>query len=527
MRSTLFLIALFFVAINFKAKAEIVPDSVADVSLKWQTLSLQNIWLNTTNAAGLKMGNTPAIGRVYAGLFNQQGDFKRPQQPSSVNHYGFYSERYQPVKQGFFQGSFSFEQQTEKQIHWSDVMNPYRGTPYVLADSLGGDWRKQAYGLHLKMASGKIAERLTVGAGLNYNLSTGARQNDPRPLNYVNQLDFLPSAVIQVNDKNSLGVQGTYGFFKEQISLMNNKSELLQKVFKLKGLALHDAPELFTSSFSRLYDGRRTGVDMQYVYAGTGQSSLSWLTTFGLERYRENARDGVIKPTNGGTFTNTKYRLNSVLVKKDENRVQQWKIYAVKESGEGKEYHQTYDPVSTLWITTFEAVFYTASHIRSGVSWQITKNTLPENLNWQIRLNAAFDQSTRRYLYSWPAIQKIQTMHVDLDIKKVLRFNKGNGLLLSVNGGYQHPVSSQLNYTRKSDTANQTINEILIPDYAYLSSAFVRAGLDIQYSFSTKGSGRQFFIKGIGEVLSGLKSEVPAYINSKRESFALSIGTFY
>ncbi|MDQ6481842.1 DUF6850 family outer membrane beta-barrel protein [Dyadobacter sp. LHD-138] len=531
MRINLFVIIQFLITVSAVAQPAMKSDTVTDLSLKWQNLSLKNPWLLTANAAGLKGGAVPAIGTTFVGTYQEVGDFRRPQEASSKSYYTFHSERYQPVKKGVFYGSFRFEQQKENGIHWNDLLDPYRGTPYILADSLGGDWKKQVYKLNLKAASAQIADRLALGAGLVYNLSTGARQNDPRPLNYVNELDFKPSLLFEINKKHSAGLTGTYGFYKEEVSLMNNKSELLQKVFKLKGLAVHDAPALFSNSFTRLYDGKKKGADVQYAWSQSGSSDLKWLTSLGWEDYSEDVRDGVTKPTNGGKFNQTTYHLTSTLQRSNSGWMQQLQISFLKKEGKGREYHQTYDPVSTVWITTFEAIFYTSEATRADISWELVKQAEYDGFNWKVKASAGYNKYGAQYLYTAPVSQNLETANMRLDGQKAWSLKSRNSILLSINAGYQFPLTNGLDYTLKQGSANQAINKILLPDHAYLAASAVKAGLAIQYTFaSNKPDAKfhnQFYIKGSGEIAAIQKSETAYKQTGNRQNFALTIGAFY
>lgn len=531
MRIILLVIIQLLICGLVQSQSAMESDTVTDLSLKWQNLTLRNPWLLTPNAAGLKDGVVPAIGSTYIGTHQEQGDFKRPQQALTKQSYLFHSERYQPVKNGVFYGSFRFEQQKEEAVHWNDVMDPYRGTPYVLADSLGGDWKKQVFQLNLKAASAKIANRLSLGAGVVYNLSTGARQNDPRPLNYVNELDFKPALLFEISGIHAAGLTGTYGFYKEEVSLLNNKSELLQKVFKLKGLAVHDAPSLFSSSFTRLYDGTKKGAELQYAFTKSGDQNFKWLSSFGFQDYTEDVRDGVTKPTNGGRYKQTTYHLTSIMTRSNDAFIQQLQFSFLKMNGKGREYHQTYDPVSTLWLTTFDAIFYTRSSTTANVAWELARAAKHDGFKWKTRASAGYNKLDAAYLYSFPVSQNLETGNVNLGAWRTWSFKSRNNLLLSAEGTYVFPLSNVLRYTDGNGYTNQSIKEILVPDHAYLASKAIKAGLSIQYTFgSNKPDAQfhnQFYVKGAGEIARPLNGEVIPGPNGNRKNFALTIGAFY
>ncbi len=115
-------------------------DSIPAISLNsFDLMPVLNPWLSSTNPAGLSLNPNILPGKMNLAYSTETGDYKRVQQGDNINHYNFQTQRYTKIENTFFYGSFSYNKSFEKGIDYSDVNNPYRGTPYLLIDTIGND----------------------------------------------------------------------------------------------------------------------------------------------------------------------------------------------------------------------------------------------------------------------------------------------------------------------------------------------------------------------------------------------------
>lgn len=276
-----------------------------------QQIPLLRPWLHTQNAAGLQLSNVPTAGYTAFGALLENGDFKKSQQAADDRQFGFHSSRYQRLKKGVIYGSFNYIQQWSNQVNWSDVLDPYRGTPYIIADSIGGNWKKQRYDLELKAATAPLlGERMVLGAGIKYSVFTGARQNDPRPLNNAGELTLTPSLVYRLGKNQQLGINGVYGFYKEDISFELKNTNVTHSLYKLLGLGqVTSPPSILATAASRYYKGKKYGAALQY---NIGSENWQWLTEAAYTTYTEQVTDGSGIPLLSGTYKRKDYQLFSV-----------------------------------------------------------------------------------------------------------------------------------------------------------------------------------------------------------------------
>lgn len=121
----------------------------------------------TRNAIASEMEFTAKsdFGRAAVGGDVESGSFHRPQEAS--DKYGIFFKADGERQVGLFhlKGNFDFRQSFENGIQYSSTFNPLRDMPYVIADSTGGDWRKQYYSMWVDI-SAKICEKLSAGIGI-------------------------------------------------------------------------------------------------------------------------------------------------------------------------------------------------------------------------------------------------------------------------------------------------------------------------------------------------------------------------
>ncbi len=498
-------------------------DTLQTIAYTYQdSIDLRHPWYQSGNAAALSAYPLGRKQLIYAAGHLEQGDFRRPQQGREQQQLTVFSEGYQPYRNAVFYGKFRYRQQTGQEVRWTSILNPFRGTPYILADSIGGRWKKQLFELQAKAAAPLNAARsMHAALDLSYQTSTGARQNDPRPLSYVNELTVKPAIFWRFHPGHQAGAYLTYGHFQEEIGVEIRRNNFNYGLYKLKGLGVHDAPLTTSSGLSRKYNGHRKGAALQY---GWTMPAFELLAEAAYYDYTERVTDNVTRPMQSGIYRE-QTALAAITVSWSRNYEQQLRAELHYRPGEGTEIHQVPDPSNSFgYITVLEGVFYEATNTGGRISYLISGRHTPEGSLWLIRTSAALARMDKAYVEAArPVSQQIDRVSIDASGEIGLRPRWRIG----IKAAYQHVPAAALSPVA-APSLLKVYQELTIPDHAYLSSNHLYADASVRYLFRNHQANRsRFFIKGGGSMIRQLHTEYPRQTGQYRYGATAGIGILY
>lgn len=214
----------------------------------------------TRNAIASEMEFTAKsdFGRAAVGGDVESGSFHRPQEAS--DKYGIFFKADGERQVGLFhlKGNFDFRQSFENGIQYSSTFDPLRDMPYVIADSTGGDWRKQYYSMWVDI-SAKICEKLSAGIGIDLNVGRGAKNIDPRPQAGMSKIGLEPTLSFNAGGAGVFSAGFTYYSYRENSNLILYDSSVPQKLYLLKGLGQYTYEIFSTTERERKYEGNSLG----------------------------------------------------------------------------------------------------------------------------------------------------------------------------------------------------------------------------------------------------------------------------
>jgi len=269
------------------------------------------------NPAGLARALGGDRARLAAGVDRVAGALRRPQQPARTHAAAGAAEGVRRFGRGgaaVATGSFAAARRADAEVAWTNAGDAYARTPYVWADSIGGDWQHDVVALGAALA-GPLSRlpplaRAHGGLAVDYAVSQGARQNDPRPLARRRWLALTPGLVVVLGAGVRAGVRGTVAWEREDQELGGGPSPDNPTVFRLRGPATFDRTQL--NSAERVVHGRRVGGGVQLVGGpaegsadrgaeGTAaRSAWHWGAAADAFVQTDSVRDGVATPTPGG-----------------------------------------------------------------------------------------------------------------------------------------------------------------------------------------------------------------------------------
>ncbi|WP_127129954.1 DUF6850 family outer membrane beta-barrel protein [Pseudoflavitalea rhizosphaerae] len=505
----------------FCSTAVIAQDTLSTVNGKLQVAPLRNPWLSSQNAAGLSVLPVPSIGRTYIGGAIGDGDLKRPQQPTTARDFHFVSERYQSLQNASFYGKFSFHQKWDDDIRWSDVMDPYRRNPYVVADSMGGDWKKQLYDLELKASTPVTDSRkLFLGAGIRYKVGTGARQNDPRPLAYTNDITLNPSLIWAASNSLKLGLTGNFNFYKEKLSFATSNYDDIHYRYRLAGLGYYYRDQ--TVSETRYYSGKTFGGSVQLQWE---KENFRLLFDAGYSNRKEDAEDGTVQPRTYGDFTEQQYHgtLNATLLTGSFSH--QWEASWKTFDGDGRDNHYGdaigKEPPPLVNSEILSTTFYNegAFHYR----W--IKDRFQDDFKWIVQASVIYSGMDNRY-HNPRSRNTVDANEYRLSFTRNLVFADNKNFIWSANIALRDCFNHYIDFVPSGLQSNIVVDGLLNPDQEWLSSDMFKAGLSAEYRFPLKrGSETSLFVKAEGNIWKRINASQLG--NASRNFACLTIGMTY
>ena len=487
-------------------------------------LPYQTVWKSSGNAAGLTKDSILVFGQTALHYQNINGNYKLAQQAKNNQQLNFETERYLQLGKSLFYGGFSYTQQWEKELKLSDVLDPYRGTPYLWADSIGGNWKKQLYALELKASSPALLKRkLHLGISADLNVATGARQNDPRPLSTNNQIKVSPGLLWNIASKHTLGLNGIYQRYREDISMETKNTNVNHRIYRFLGMGQMELPTTFVTSASRIYEGQWFGANIQYHLKA---KNFDWLNNLGYKNGDEEVAEGSSIPRKSGTWKQTSYSFASQLNLTSKKYQHRLSLDLKRLQDTGVEFHEIYNAATKTWQTILEADFYIANTDYAQFSYTLIKKKSALDFNWLAEGGINYLAIDKNYVIP-VSVQGISNAEIWARGLKNLTLGK-NSLHIGVRLGYSKNLSQSLHFIPITADRTLVAREVLYPDHGYLSTDFFSANANLQYNFKLKqAKATQFFIRSAYTLQQNINAPIYGTADGQRHFLNVSLGAYY
>lgn len=529
------LVALLTFAPLFKVVAQpSEADTTKHNEVKYvhvlEYLKMSNTWLGS-NPASLSLSEIHNLGNSLFYINNENGDFYRPQEPEKSNQFGFATENYKMLNDLRLWGKFAFYSTNEYNRNWGDVIDPYRGTPYLFADEEGGDWEKQNYELSFGASSEKLFNLFFIGIDAHYELHTGARQNDPRPLNNANNICIRPGIIFPLRNKLSIGLSGYYGNRNEEISTFVVNKYFQHRLYKLRGVGEYSS--VYTREFFRAYNGNSFGGGLQVEHPIKNGGIIAKANIYSYKEVvtdSETQTDGSSLYQHGGEYRETEVDASITLKLSRDMHMHLAKGHFNMNSSKGIEHSQHYDNVLERWITFATSVRYLGDRYQGGIAYSYFK-TISNVIDykWMICLQTFFTSADMRFLLP-ASSQKVQALHMEVIGKKNVSIAK-KSLHLSMSTGYKLSLDDELSLNPELVNSTRTIiiENILIPDFEYLITDYIKLGINAIYNFSlTKKKSNYAFVGVKATRCHLIKPDIAGgSLKNGRNFLGISIGMAY
>ncbi len=229
--------------------------------LTFKQIDVQNIWLQSGNAAGLSQMPSLFPSEIKAGFDYTSGNFHSVFSGNKNQSYNFSSQSFRKINQTFLYGAMSYNRDFEKGLNYSNTNTPGLNYPYLLADTIGKDTYDREF-FSLKGALSFAPDRkINSGLSFDYQVGTASQDRDPRPENKIVQAN-VSAGLIAKTSWFRFGANLMYGYYNEDIDVSVVQDGIQITMFQLHG------PGAFTyhssNSFFRLYTQNKLGGGLQF-----------------------------------------------------------------------------------------------------------------------------------------------------------------------------------------------------------------------------------------------------------------------
>lgn len=494
-------------------------------SFEIEQFKLREVGNVSDNAALLNTLSFQNLGESSLYYNHAAGSFKHPMLAKESNYFGFSSERYQTLKDWKMYGRFSVNMGKEQDVPNTTQLNPLRINPYIIVDSLSGDWNKQAYAIETKIASPLFADRFGIGVGLKYSVATGARQRDPRPENTNNELELAPSVMYKLNGQNTIGLKGVYRSFIEDFSVSNINAANVHNLYKLIGVGeyLGSSPFVISSGgLTRRYSGNLFGGALQYVYTA---DDFKWLGETYINTNTEKATDGTTTPQNAGKHDYVQYGVNVAASYQNTSFLHRLAFSWDQKDVDNTEYHQYQDPTTREYVTLFSDVFNTNLVTEAQLRYDLARRKAAD-LSWKLGFSTRYNGWDNRYATN-QSQQTVDRLSYKLDFDNYFAHEGNAGFVVHVGLGYSDAFKSTFHYEEKSYSTNLVAHEVLYPTNAFMETDFWTGNASVQYVFKPlQNSKTQLYVKASGNYTQPTQENVYFVKSMSRFAGQLAIGVY-
>jgi len=163
-------------------------------------------------------------------------------------------------------------------VRWNESADADLIYPYILADSVGGDIKREQYSFGGGYAA--VTDRWAWGVSISYEALLECRDVDPRPKNVSGRLDMAVGGAFRFMRNHYGGVSFRLCKYKQTNDIEFISEMGVDKIFHLTGLATH-YQRFAGTGMSTYYNGMRYGVGIDVFPFDSRGAYLSCL----LERF--------------------------------------------------------------------------------------------------------------------------------------------------------------------------------------------------------------------------------------------------
>ncbi len=449
----------------------------------YEQMKQKSQWMQTSNAAGLLLDNPADYTELKAGYDSYKGNFHRPQQGESGCGVVFDVEGAARLKKWYTWGQFTYTRSTAENVQYNaSVIDPFRGMPYLVADTNKSEWRYQVYDLSFRVATPKTDGNFSYGLEGSYQVMSGAKQRDIRAENYFYRIQVRPGLVYSVNDRHNFGLNLDYHNRKEESNMSNVNVYNDQEYYVLYGLGT--ATQGIGSGQTTNYAGNSVGGGIQYSLRGALSLLLS--STYNYEV--EDAEISFTIPREAFTVKARIWDSKLLLSKKYERHAHFVEAGFTNREADGIEYVTVYDNTESQdgYVTLHSDVRSKYTTRQARFDYDLTIGNRQE-YDWNLGAGVKYGLKKDRYLA--PVSEK-RSENIACQVRAKRNFKlPGLGLdrrfLIGADYSFNHNISGHYEYNG-THPDYPVVTKLEQMDANYLNSGYYSLAGALTYSQKVK-----------------------------------------
>ena len=492
---------------------------------KWDFLEFEKGNLKHAIPLGLETMDSLNIGNSKLTYFNESLEFKNVYNPNKRDGFNIQSERYVRVKDWKIYGVFSFSKYSEKDAGFTQMANPFRSNPYIIADSItNASWQKQHYFLETKIISPEIITNLKAGLGIKYDVLNGARQIDPRPLDKLVNIELTPQLILEHNQW-SFGINGYYNRFREDLNTSIQNNQRPKNIYKLLGLGeyLYNSPIILSGGLSRFYEGNSYGAGItvaNYISNTSGiQASVLYKTT------KEEVIDGTSSPYNAGLHDKTDVNALITYFRYDEKWRHFVTLQADISNADDTEFIQFLNNSSQQYEVLYSGIMHQRKTYDLQLDYHIQILDTHLNPEWTFGIHTAMHHQDENYATTSSSLT-LNNLIFSGYVKKNFNYKKMQ-YSLEWRPTYKIIGDHKFSYISNPNSTNFVANNIMYPNFYFDTTSFLANTFGFQVTlpkFNTNDS--QLYFKVNYENMQSTQKQILLPKGLTNDYLNLTIGLF-
>jgi hypothetical protein len=454
-----------------------VTDSVG-YAKDFDLLPQKQIWLQTTNPIAFSRIDEQGMNSELS--YNcTTGSYKYISDPQSQGDGKIRVDGFKQINKLHLYGGFSYGISRLHQQKWKDVLLLSPRNPFVLTDSIGGNYDNESFEIR-GAASSFVNDRLQWGLAVTYIGGTSSDNNDPRPSIDAMRFSVHPGIRYQWTSHWGIGIDARYERYKENISIEVLETNITHRFFYFQGLGnfyLNTG-----TSNTRTYNGNMYEGNIQFDWQ---KNNLENIFQLGYKQNSEESITGLLSSSSifrSGDYVESTLSLGNIFSIKSNDIRHSFKFNVEYSPNKGTWYDQKQVKNSDsqiVWEVYNKSVKYKSTSIISKAEY----NWLKEKdgyLDYSLSGSVGFEQEDTKFLPDY-FLQKYSNMQLSLAGTKMIKLPKYFSLNLTAKIGYKHNLSAN------SDFNGITLANVwTYPVYEYFTANHYQGVIGLKLSKKTR-----------------------------------------
>lgn len=484
-----------------------------------EILKISNPLLYSSNPASISYNRLDSISKISLSYTNKKGTFSPIMIAKNSNLLSLRTETLKKVNKTMLYGAFRYAKTWENDLHYTNLYDTYRGTPYLFIDTIkSANSEREEYQIDCKL-SHHFNQYITLAGALDYTVGLSAQNKDPRALNKLikikNKIGLIADGEII-----KIGVDAFYNYFNEDIEIRTIRNNTTFDLYATTGLGTSNKHN--SATFYRLYKGYTYGYDLQI-------DLFKNLIELGLEQYQEKTFDG--RNNNIANWSTVKidsyYKTRTWHIKDiytiNKTLKNHQFIFGIEQlSAIGREVLQELQQINEgfdiyQWTTLLEEDKY--QKIQNKVNFTYTYSKFKSTFLRDYSIGTSVHYFEQEEAYNFKDLSA-DFSNINFNLNGSKHYQVGqHSLEARVDIDYKNNIKSSQNLDFSTN-----ITELIIKhDLKYLTSNLIGGSLEFNYSYTTLLN-RHYFITGKYD----LQHTENSYFNKKERHYtSLSLGLMF